>query len=73
MGVAVSVGSFGVGEASNETWVSSDATVSAVWVNASPGEVGVDCAPGRLQPTRTMIKIKVKLKDIFFMIISFLI
>jgi len=72
MGVVVPVGSLGVGEASVETWVNSAATVSATWVKASLGDVGVDCARGRLQPTSTMIKIKVRIKYTFLMVISFL-
>jgi hypothetical protein len=60
MGMAVSVGTVGVGEACEETWVNSAATVSAAWVKASPGEAGVDWAPGRLQPTNTTTTIIIR-------------
>jgi hypothetical protein len=56
IGVAVSVDTKGVGEACEATCVNSAAIVSAACVKASPGDVGVDWSPGRLQPTSTITK-----------------
>jgi hypothetical protein len=67
IGVAVPDGTIGVGEACEETCVNSAATVSAAWVKASPGDVGVDWALGRLQPTSTITKITIRNKYNFLM------